>query len=97
MKCGYGAILGVHNYVSRVHSGYILILLDFHQIRICYVFHTQNAQRVLCHHKSIVFVMSVCENHVAAAGLVCHCLQTPCENKKQMRPHVNVVYFVFPL
>ena len=67
MKCGPGAIWGVHNCVSGEHSEDIIIFHHFHEVGICYVFHGQNATRVLCHHKSIVFVVSVCDNHAAAA------------------------------
>ena len=74
MTCGYGASWGVHNCVSGEHSDDILIFHHCHEIRICYVFHGRNATRVLWHHKSIVFVMSVCDNRAAAAGFVRHCL-----------------------
>ena len=74
MTCGYGAIWGVHNCVSGVHSDDILIFRHFREIRICYVFHCQNATRVLWHHKSIVFVLSVYDNRVAAARFVRHCI-----------------------
>ena len=88
--------LGVHNCVSGEHSEDILIFHHFHEIGICYVFHGQNAKRVLWHHKSIVFVVSVHDNRAAVAGLVGHCLQTPCDNQQRMLPNVIFVFWHFP-
>ena len=70
MNCESGAILGGRERASGECSGHILIFEHFHEIRICYVFHGQSVTRVSCDQKSIVFIVSDCNNRTATAGFL---------------------------
>ena len=90
MNCESGAVSGVRECASGECSKHILIFEHFRWIRICYVFHGQSATRKFCDQKSIVFIVSDCNNRSATAGFFCHCLQNPCRNQKHMRPSTDL-------
>ena len=74
MNCESGSISGVRKYASGEGSEQILIFEHFREVRIRYVFPGLRAMRIFCHPKSTVFIVSDCQNRIAAAGFCRHCL-----------------------
>ena len=82
MNCDSSAILGVCKYASGEGSGHIIIFHDFHEIRICYVFHGQSVTRIFCNQKSIAFIVSDCNNRTATAAFFAVVYKTNVELRK---------------
>ena len=82
MICESGATLGVRRYASGDGSEHILMFHDFHEIRICYVFHGHSVTRMFCNTNSIAFIMSDRNNHTATAVLFALIYKTHVELRK---------------
>ena len=83
------ALFGVCANVLLVSVLCTLLFCVFSRNR-CYVFNGQSITRSFCNQKSIVFIMSDCNNHTTAAGFFCHCLQNLSRNETNMRPSTDL-------
>ena len=83
MKFDYGDVLGVRKCASGECPKHILIFEQIREFRILDVYNGQSDTHVLRDQKSIVFIVSDCNNHTATAGFFSPLPTKPLQESKK--------------
>ena len=82
MNCGSGVIWVMRKCVSGAWNKHICDFVNFHEIRICYVYHGHIDTCDLRFKNCSGFIVLLAENRAAARGFNRHCLENSLENQK---------------